>query len=145
MSTLPTIVKNILVEAYLDFENVDMDNDVSTLNFKNLLSAINEGKDELNIIEASVLFEHFYSGYSEFKKMKSLDDNRLKNVPITYYDELHKQYYDDIDFQSLDRNNPTTFFILKDAINCENFIVIHYIQSNFNIINVEGMGVDKGL
>jgi len=141
MSKLPTIVKSILVEAYLDFKNVDMDDDISTINFKNLLSEINDGKDELNIIEASVLFEHFYSGYSEFKKTKSLDDERLHSDSINYYDELHRQYYDDIDFKSLDRNNPNTFIILKDSINCENFIVIHYIKRNFNIINVEDMGV----
>jgi len=140
MSKLPTIVKNILVEAYLDFQSVDMSDDVSTINFKNLLSEINDGKDVINIIEASVLFEHFYSGYSEFKKTKSLVDKGIKSDPIAYYVELHKQYYDDIDLLNLDRSNPTTFFILKDAINCENFIVIHYIKSNFSIINVEDMG-----
>ena len=141
MSKLPSIVKNILVEAYLDLKNVDMDDDVSTINLKNLLSAINNGKDEINIIEASVLFEHFYKGYSEFKKSQSLDDDRLVNDTINYYNQLHRQYYDDIDFQRLDRNDPTTLKLISDAIHCENFILIHYIKSNFSIINVDDMGV----
>jgi hypothetical protein len=137
MSKLPTIVKSILIEAYLDLKDAD----ISTINLKNLLSAINGGKDELNIIEASVLFEHFYKGYSDFIKTKSIDDDRLLNDTINYYNELHKQYYDDIDFQSLDKNDKTTLKLITDAIHCENFILIHYIKSNFSIINVEDIGV----
>jgi hypothetical protein len=138
MSKLPTIVKNILKEAYLDFNSVDVEDDIATINLKNLLSQINDGKDKINIIEASVLFESFYKGYSEFKKSKSLDGGKLIIDPISYYDELHKKYYGDIDFQCLDRNDPITLQLITDAIHCENYILIHYIKSHFNIINVGG-------
>lgn len=130
---LPTIIKRILIEAYLDFKDVDTNGDVSKINLKNLLNEINNGKDELNILESSVLFEFFYNGYDSFKKSNPLDSDRLKTDTINYYDELHKQYYDDIDFQSLDRNNPTTLKIMTDSTNCENFILIDYIKRNFNI------------
>jgi len=139
MSKLPTIVHSILVEAYLDLNSAEMNNDVSTINLLHLLSQIKEGKGEINIMEASVLFEHFYSGYAEFKKTQSLDDSRLKSDPITYYDELHKQYYDDIDFHTLDKYDPTTLITMKASINCENFVLIHYIKSHFNIIHVDDM------
>ena len=134
MSKLPTIIKNILIETYYDFENVDIGDDISKVNLKNILRDIKNGKDELNIFESSVLFEFFYNGYKEFKLSKQLDTDRLKSDTLNYYNELHKQYYDDIDFQSLDKNNPATFIIMKDSINCENFILIHYIKSNFNIV-----------
>ena len=134
MSKLPTIIKDILIETYYDFENVDIGDDISKVNLKNILRDIKNGKDELNILESSVLFEFFYNGYKEFKLSKQLDTDRLKNDTLNYYHELHKQYYDDIDFQSLDKNNPATFIIMKDSINCENFILIHYIKSNFNIV-----------
>ena len=134
MSKLPTIIKNILLETYYDFENVDIGDDISKVNLKNILRDIKNGKDELNIFESSVLFEFFYNGYKEFKLSKQLDTDRLENDTLNYYDELHKQYYDDIDFKLLDRTNPATFIIIKDSINCENFILIHYIKSNFNIV-----------
>ena len=134
MSKLPTIIKNILIETYYDFENVDIGDDISKVNLKNILEDIKNGKDELNIFEASVLFEFFYNGYKEFKLSKQLDTDRLENDTLNYYNELHKQYYDDIDFKLLDRTNPATFIIMKDSINCENFILIHYIKSNFNIV-----------
>ena len=134
MSKLPTIIKDILIEIYYDFENVDIGDDISKVNLKNILSDIENGKDELNIFESSVLFEFFYNGYKEFKLFKQLDTDRLENDTLNYYHELHKQYYDDIDFKLLDRTNPTTFTIMKDSINCENFILIHYIKSNFNIV-----------
>lgn len=137
MSKLPTIIKNILTETYLDFEDVDLGDDVSKVNLKNLLSKINDGKDEINILESSILFEFFYKGYDEFKQSKVLDEERLQTDTINYYDELHHQYYDDIDFQSLDRNNPTTLIIMKNSINCENFILIDWIKRNFNIVYVE--------
>jgi len=134
MSKLPTIIKNILIETYYDFENVDIGNDISKVNLKNILRDIKNGKDELNIFESSVLFEFFYNGYKEFKLSKQLDTNRLKSDTLNYYNELHKQYYDDIDFKLLDRTNPATFIIMKDSINCENFILIDYVKSNFNIV-----------
>ena len=134
MSRLPTIIKNILIETYYDFENVDIGDDISKVNLKNILIDIKNGKDELNILEASVLFEFFYNGYKEFKLSKQLDTDRLESDTLNYYNELHKQYYDDIDFQSLDRKNPATFMIMKDSINCENFILIHYVKMNFNIV-----------
>ena len=132
------------METYLDFKDVDLGDDVSKVNLKNLLSEINGGKDEINIFELSVLFEFFYKGYDEFKKSKVLDEERLLNDTLNYYDELHHQYYDDIDFQILDRNNPTTLIIMKDSINCENFILIDWIKRNFNIFYVDDdMFVDK--
>ena len=134
MSKLPTIIKNILIETYYDFENVDLGDDVSKVNLKNILTDMKNGKDELNILEASVLFEFFYNGYKEFQLSKQLDTDRLESDTLNYYNELHKQYYDDIDFQSLDRKNPATFMIMKDSINCENFILIHYVKMNFNIV-----------
>ncbi len=136
MSKLPIIIKNILIETYLDFKDIDAD-DISQTNLKNLLTQINNGKDEINILESSILFEFFYKGYDDFKKSKSLDDEKLENDTINYYDELHHQYYDDIDFQRLDRNNPTTLLIMKDSINCENFILINWIKRNFNIFYFE--------
>ena len=102
MSKLPTIIKNILIETYLDFKDIDAD-DISQTNLKNLLTQINNGKDEINILESSVLFEFFYKGYETFKNSKSLDDEKLQNDTLNYYDELHKQYYENIDFKSLDR------------------------------------------
>jgi hypothetical protein len=137
MSKIPTIIKNILLETYLDFENVDVGDDVSKTNLKNLLQQIKDGKDDLNILESSVLFEFFYKGYDSFRKSKPLDSDRLQSDTLNYYEELHKQYYDDIDFQSLDRNNPTTFTIMMDSIHCENFILIDYVKRNFNIIYFE--------
>ena len=134
MSKLPTIIKDILIETYYDFENVDIGNDISKVNLKNILRDIKNGKDELNIFESSVLFEFFYNGYKEFKLSKQLDTDRLKSDTLNYYNKLHKQHYDDIDFKLLDRTNPATFIIMKDSINCENFILIHYIKSNFNIV-----------
>jgi len=134
MSELPTIIKDILIETYYDFENVDIGNDISKVNLKNILRDVKNGKDKLNIFESSVLFEFFYNGYKEFKLSKQLDTDRLKSDTLNYYNELHKQHYDDIDFKLLDRTNPATFIIMKDSINCENFILIHYIKSNFNIV-----------
>lgn len=136
MSKLPTIIKNILIETYYDFENVDIGDDISKVNLKNILVDVKNGKDELNILESSVLFEFFYNGYKEFKLSKQLDTDRLESDTLNYYNELHKQYYDDIDFKSLDRKNPATFMIMKDSINCENFILIHYIKMNFNIVYI---------
>jgi len=68
MSKLPTIIKNILIETYLDFKDVDLDDDISKINLKNLLNEINNGKDEINILDSSVLFDFFYNGYNEFKQ-----------------------------------------------------------------------------
>ena len=50
MSKLPTIIKNILIETYYDFENVDLGDDVSKVNLKNILTDIKNGKDEFNFI-----------------------------------------------------------------------------------------------
>lgn len=137
MSKLPTIIKNILIETYLDFKDINPHGDISKINLKNLLTEINNGKDEINILESSILFEFFYKGYDDFKKSKSLDDEKLENDTLNYYDELHKQFYDDIDFSSLNRNNSTTLIIMKDSINCENFILIDWIKRNFNIFYFE--------
>ena len=137
MSKLPTIIKNILIETYLDFKDVSVGDDISKINLKNLLTEINNGKDEINILESSVLFEFFYKGYETFKNSKSLDDERLQNDTLNYYDELHHQYYTNIDFQSLDRNDPTTVTIMMDSIYCENFILIDYVKRNFNIFYFE--------
>lgn len=135
---LPTIIRNILIETYLDFENMNTD-DVSKINLKNLLLEINNGKDEINILESSVLFEFFYSGYETFKNSHNINDKRLHSDTINYYDELHRKYFDDIDFQSLDRNNPTTLQIMNDAIYCENFILIDWVKRNFNIVYMGDM------
>ena len=45
-----------------------------------------------------------------------------------------KKYFDDIDFQSLDKNNPITLQIMSNSIYCENFILIDWIKKNFNIV-----------
>ena len=131
---LPTIIKNILIETYLDFENINTDGDVSKINLKNLLLEIKNGKDEINILDSSVLFEFFYNGYKIFKKSQNIDEIRLQNDTINYYDDLHKKYFDDIDFQSLDKNNPITLQIMSNSIYCENFILIDWIKKNFNIV-----------
>lgn len=136
MSKLPTIIKNILIETYLDFKDVAVGDDISKINLKNLLTEIKNGKDEINILESSVLFEFFYKGYETFKNSKSLDDERLQNDTLNYYDELHHQYYTNIDFQSLDRNNPITVIVMMDSIYCENFILIDYVKRNFNIFYI---------
>lgn len=134
---IPTIVRNILIETYYDFENMDVTNDISKTNLKNILTDIKNGKDKLNILESSVLFEFFYKGYDDFRKSKSLDDDRLENDTLNYYEYLHKSYYDDIDFKNLNPYNPQTLIMIKDSINGENFIVIHYIKNNFNIVYFE--------
>lgn len=134
---LPTIIKNILIETYLDFENINTDGDVSKINLKNLLLEIKNGKDEINILDSSVLFEFFYNGYKIFKKSQNIDEIRLQNDTINYYDDLHKKYFDDIDFQSLDKNNPITLQIMSNSIYCENFILIDWIKKNFNIVYFE--------
>ena len=131
---LPTIIKNILIETYLDFESIDTDGDVSKINLKNLLLEIKNGKDEINILDSSVLFEFFYNGYKIFKKSQNIDEIRLQNDTLNYYDDLHKKYFDDIDFKSLDRNNPITLQIMSNSIYCENFILIDWIKRNFNIV-----------
>ena len=131
---LPTIIKNILIETYLDFESIDTDGDVSKINLKNLLLEIKNGKDEINILDSSVLFEFFYNGYKIFKKSQNIDEIRLQNDTLNYYDDLHKKYFDDIDFQSLDKNNPITLQIMSNSIYCENFILIDWIKRNFNIV-----------
>ena len=131
---LPTIIKNILIETYLDFENINTDGDVSKINLKNLLLEIKNGKDEINILDSSVLFEFFYNGYKIFKKSQNIDEIRLQNDTLNYYDDLHKKYFDDIDFQSLDKNNPITLQIMSNSIYCENFILIDWIKKNFNIV-----------
>ena len=131
---LPTIIKNILIETYLDFENINTDGDVSKINLKNLLLEIKNGKDEINILDSSVLFEFFYNGYKIFKKSQNIDEIRLQNDTLNYYDDLHKKYFDDIDFKSLDKNNPITLQIMSNSIYCENFILIDWIKRNFNIV-----------
>lgn len=131
---LPTIIKNILIETYLDFENINTDGDVSKINLKNLLLEIKNGKDEINILDSSVLFEFFYNGYKIFKESQNIDEIRLQNDTINYYDDLHKKYFDDIDFKSLDKNNPITLQIMSNSIYCENFILIDWIKKNFNIV-----------
>lgn len=131
---LPTIIKKILIETYLDFENINTDGDVSKINLKNLLLEIKNGKDEINILDSSVLFEFFYNGYKIFKKSQNIDEIRLQNDTINYYDDLHKKYFDDIDFKSLDKNNPITLQIMSNSIYCENFILIDWIKKNFNIV-----------
>ena len=134
---LPTIIKNILIETYLDFENINTDGDVSKINLKNLLLEIKNGKDEINILDSSVLFEFFYNGYKIFKESQNIDEIRLQNDTINYYDDLHKKYFDDIDFQSLDKNNPITLQIMSNSIYCENFILIDWLKKNFNIVYFE--------
>ena len=134
---LPTIIKNILIETYLDFENINTDGDVSKINLKNLLLEIKNGKDEINILDSSVLFEFFYNGYKIFKKSQNIDEIRLQNDTLNYYDDLHKKYFDDIDFKSLDKNNPITLQIMSNSIYCENFILIDWIKKNFNIVYFE--------
>ena len=134
---LPTIIKNIFIETYLDFENINTDGDVSKINLKNLLLEIKNGKDEINILDSSVLFEFFYNGYKIFKESQNIDEIRLQNDTINYYDDLHKKYFDDIDFQSLDKNNPITLQIMSNSIYCENFILIDWIKRNFNIVYFE--------
>ena len=134
---LPTIIKNILIETYLDLKDVDTNGDISKINLKNLLTEINNGKDEINILESSVLFEFFYSGYETFKNSQSLDYKRLESDTTNYYDEIHHKFYDAIDFQSLDRNNPTTLQIMNDSIYCENFILIDWVKRNFNIVYMD--------
>ncbi len=131
---LPRIIKNILIETFLDFENINTDGDVSKINLKNLLLEIKNGKDEINILDSSVLFEFFYNGYKIFKKSQNIDEIRLQNDTLNYYDDLHKKYFDDIDFKSLDRNNPITLQIMSNSIYCENFILIDWIKRNFNIV-----------
>lgn len=131
---LPRIIKNILIETFLDFESIDTDGDVSKINLKNLLLEIKNGKDEINILDSSVLFEFFYNGYKIFKKSQNIDEIRLQNDTINYYDDLHKKYFDDIDFKSLDKNNPITLQIMSNSIYCENFILIDWIKRNFNIV-----------
>jgi len=131
---LPTIIKNILIETYLDFENINTDGDVSKINLKNLLLEIKNGKDEINILDSSVLFEFFYNGYKIFKESQNIDEIRLQNDTLNYYDDLHKKYFDDIDFKSLDKNNPITLQIMSNSIYCENFILIDWIKRNFNIV-----------
>jgi hypothetical protein len=131
---LPRIIKNILIETFLDFESIDTDGDVSKINLKNLLLEIKNGKDEINILDSSVLFEFFYNGYKIFKKSQNIDEIRLQNDTLNYYDDLHKKYFDDIDFKSLDRNNPITLQIMSNSIYCENFILIDWIKRNFNIV-----------
>ncbi len=133
---VPTIVKNILIEAYYDFESVDMNENILKINLNNILTKIFKGKDELNIIEASVLFEAFYKGYDDFNKSKDLDTDKLENDTLNYYEYLLKKYSKDIDFKQLNPNNPLTLIMMKDSINCENFILVHYIKLNFNIIYV---------
>jgi hypothetical protein len=59
---------------------------------------------------------------------------RLQNDTLNYYDDLHKKYFDDIDFKSLDKNNPITLQIMSNSIYCENFILIDWIKRNFNIV-----------
>ena len=130
-------MKNILIETYLDFENINTDGDVSKINLKNLLLEIKNGKDEINILDSSVLFEFFYNGYKIFKESQNIDEIRLQNDTINYYDDLHKKYFDDIDFQSLDKNNPITLQIMSNSIYCENFILIDWIKKNFNIVYFE--------
>lgn len=134
---LPRIIKNILIETFLDFENINTDGDVSKINLKNLLLEIKNGKDEINILDSSVLFEFFYNGYKIFKESQNIDEIRLQNDTINYYDDLHKKYFDDIDFQSLDKNNPITLQIMSNSIYCENFILIDWIKKNFNIVYFE--------
>ena len=134
---LPRIIKNILIETFLDFESIDTDGDVSKINLKNLLLEIKNGKDEINILDSSVLFEFFYNGYKIFKESQNIDEIRLQNDTINYYDDLHKKYFDDIDFQSLDKNNPITLQIMSNSIYCENFILIDWIKRNFNIVYFE--------
>ena len=131
---LPRIIKNILIETFLDFESIDTDGDVSKINLKNLLLEIKNGKDEINILDSSVFFEFFYNGYKIFKKSQNIDEIRLQNDTLNYYDDLHKKYFDDIDFKSLDRNNPITLHIMSNSIYCENFILIDWIKRNFNIV-----------
>ena len=131
---LPRIIKNILIETFLDFENINTDGDVSKINLKNLLLEIKNGKDEINILDSSVLFEFFYNGYKIFKKSQNIDEIRLQNDTLNYYDDLHKKYFDDIDFKSLDKNNPITLQIMSNSIYCENFILIDWIKRNFNIV-----------
>ena len=134
---LPRIIKNILIETFLDFENINTYGDVSKINLKNLLLEIKNGKDEINILDSSVLFEFFYNGYKIFKESQNIDEIRLQNDTINYYDDLHKKYFDDIDFQSLDKNNPITLQIMSNSIYCENFILIDWIKKNFNIVYFE--------
>lgn len=129
-----SIIKNILIETYLDFESIDTDGDVSKINLKNLLLEIKNGKDEINILDSSVLFEFFYNGYKIFKESQNIDEIRLQNDTLNYYDDLHKKYFDDIDFKSLDKNNPITLQIMSNSIYCENFILIDWIKRNFNIV-----------
>ena len=83
------------------------------------------------------MFEFFYNGYKIFKKSQNIDEIRLQNDTINYYDDLHKKYFDDIDFQSLDKNNPITLQIMSNSIYCENFILIDWIKKNFNIVYFE--------
>ncbi|MGJ0336063.1 hypothetical protein [Aliarcobacter cryaerophilus] len=81
-------------------------------------------------LDTSVNKIRFGEDIGEIKKEISLEiDNKLY--------ELHKQYYENIDFKSLDKNNPTTLIVMMDSIYCENFILIDYVKRNFNIVYFE--------
>lgn len=138
---IPTVVRNILIETYYDFKDMDVGDDVSKTNLKNILTDIKNGKDVLNILESSILFEYFYKGYDDFRKSKQLDDDRLESDTLNYYEYLQNIYYDnsgDIDYRILNPyKSQKTQTMIKNSIDCENFIVIHYIKNNFNIVYFE--------
>ena len=138
---IPTVVRNILIETYYDFKDMDVGDDVSKTNLKNILTDIKNGKDVLNMLESSILFEYFYKGYDDFRKSKQLDDDRLESDTLNYYEYLQNIYYDnsgDIDYRILNPyKSQKTQTMIKNSIDCENFIVIHYIKNNFNIVYFE--------
>ena len=58
-----------------------------------------------------------------------------ENNNIFYLSEI--EIRNDIDFQSLDKNNPITLQIMSNSIYCENFILIDWMKKNFNIVYFE--------
>jgi hypothetical protein len=63
-----------------------------------------------------------------------LDKSTLERVCFLICNHHTYTKIDDIDFQSLDKNNPITLQIMSNSIYCENFILIDWIKRNFNIV-----------
>ena len=121
LKPLPKIIKNILIEMHKDFQSSPIESDL-----KKVFKKINNGKDSLHIIEAAMILEYVSPKSEVFMNHVYIDPYELENNSINYYEELQKNFFDKAMYRK-------SLQYLEILLQCEHFILFHYIQTNYSI------------
>lgn len=125
----PEIIRDIFIETHKDFMLVPTQlSDLSTLVAKTLKEVL--AKKTLDIEEASIILKYVLRNACKFKNKIGINVYALANNTLTYYEIMHTLYFTAFLFQ---RSQQT----IVDSIECEHFILAHYITTNYSIINLD--------